>query len=135
MGPKATQGPYVWGKNGALFHDVTRLRLFAEEIWPEIGQRPTRWLLAPDPTGEAKHLAWTQADGQPSYVFVANTDGHGGVRNFNLPWPTPESRLELVLSTAMSVNDHDRVLIFGEKAYKLAYLAAGEGRVYRVVST
>ncbi|MFN2292283.1 MAG: hypothetical protein ACK2UC_13905, partial [Anaerolineae bacterium] len=133
LGPKATHGPYVWGKNGALFHDVTCLRLFAEEIWPEIRQRPTRWLIAPDPTGEAKHLAWTQAGDHPGYVFVANTDGHEGVRNFNLPCVAPQTRLELVFSTH-SGNDEDQVLGLGETAYKVHYLAADEGRVYRVVA-
>jgi len=133
LGPKATHGPYVWGKNGALFHDVTCLRLFAEEIWPEIRQRPTRWLIAPDPTGEAKHLAWTQAGDHPGYVFVANIDGHEGVRNFNLPCVAPQTRLELVFSTH-SGNDEDQVLGLGETAYKVHYLAADEGRVYRVVA-
>jgi hypothetical protein len=132
LGPKATNGPYVWGKNGALFHDVTRLRLFAEEIWPEIIHRPTRWLIAPDPTGEAKHLAWTQADSHPTYVFVANTNGHEGIQNCNLPRLAPATRLELVFSTK-PVGEDDRALRLGQKAYKLAYLAPDEGRAYRVV--
>ena len=133
LGPKATNGPYVWGKNGALFHDVTRLRLFAVKIWPEIRRRHTRWLIAPDPTGEAKHIAWTQADGQPDYVFVANTDGHEGIRNFNLPCVAPDTRLELVFSTAGPAGVDDQILTPGDKAYKVNYLAQDEGRVYRVV--
>ena len=135
QGPKATSGPYVWGKNGALFHDVTRLRLCAEEIWAEIRGRPTRWLIAPDATGEGKHMAWTQADDQPSYVFVVNTDGEKGIHNFNLP-RIPQvvagARLELVFSTAAWACEADRMLTPGEKAYKVTSLEAGEGRVYRV---
>ncbi len=135
QGPKATGGPYVWGRNGALFHDVTRLRLCAEEILPEIQGRPTRWLLAPDATGEGKHLAWTQADGEPDYVFVANTDGEERIDNFNLPrFPHvgPGARLEVVFSTAQQVAKADQVLPLGYKGYKITSLEPGEGRVYRV---
>jgi hypothetical protein len=135
QGPKATSGPYVWGKNGALFHDVTRLRLCAEGIWPEIRGRPTRWLIAPDPTGEGKHMAWTQADGHPDHVFVANTDGTKGMDNVNLPRIPDVERgatLELVFSTADWINEADRLLAPGEKAYKITSLEAGEGRIYRV---
>ena len=135
QGPKATSGPYVWGKNGALFHDVTRLRLCAEGIWGEIRGRPTRWLIAPDPTGEGKHMAWTQADGQADYVFVANTDGGKGIYNFNLPLlpqVEPEARLELVFSTADRGCEADKTLTPGDKAYKVMSLEAGEGRVYHV---
>ena len=41
-GPKATHGPYVWGKNGALFHDITRLRLYADGVLTSIAGRPLR---------------------------------------------------------------------------------------------
>jgi hypothetical protein len=135
QGPKATDGPYVWGKNGALFHDVTRLRLFAEDIWADVDCRPTRWLIAPDPTGEAKHIAWTQADGQPGYVFVANTDGERGITNFNLPRiprAGPDARLELVFSTAEQGHEDDQILTSNGQAYKVMALGPGEGRVYRV---
>jgi hypothetical protein len=135
QGPKATSGPYIWGKNGALFHDVTRLRLCAEEILPEIGGRPTRWLIAPDVTGEGKHLAWTQRDGEPEYVFVANTDGEQGIENFNLPRIPhlgPEAQLEFFFSTAQQACEADRLLTLGYKAYRVTSLEPGEGRVYRV---
>lgn len=32
-GPKATRGPYRFGRNGHLFHNITRIRLFAEELF------------------------------------------------------------------------------------------------------
>jgi hypothetical protein len=135
QGPKATVGPYVWGKNGALFHDVTRLRLCAEKVLPEIRGRPTRWLIAPDPTAEGKHLAWTQADGEPTYVFVANTDGEKGIDNVNLP-SIPQAGsgtwLEFLFSTTEQVCEADRILQLGYKAYKITRLEPGEGRLYRV---
>jgi hypothetical protein len=135
QGPKATAGPYVWGRNGALFHDVTRLRLCAEEILPEIQGRPTRWLIAPDATGEGKHLAWTQADGKPDYVFVANTDSEKGIDNFDLPTmpgAEPDAQLELVFSTARQVPAADQLLPSGDKAYRVTALEPGEGRLYRI---
>jgi hypothetical protein len=137
QGPKATAGPYIWGRNGALFHDITRLRLCAEEIMPEIQGRPTAWLIAPDATAEAKHLAWTQADGEPAYAFVANTDSREGIHNFNLPRMPglgPNPRLELVFSTTGQVPGADEILEGGDKAHKITSLAPGEGRIYRVTS-
>ncbi len=135
QGPKATIGPYVWGNNGALFHDITRLRLCAEEIWPEIRGRPTRWLIAPDATGEGQHLAWTQADAVPDYLFMANTDGERRIDNFNLPrlpLVEPGARLECFFSTAPQACEADRVLAFAYQGYRVTSLEPGEGRVYRV---
>ena len=36
-GPKATHGPYFWGRNGHLFSTVTRLRRYADAIDAEFG--------------------------------------------------------------------------------------------------
>ena len=80
-------------------------------------------------------MAWTQADGQADYVFVANTDGGKGIYNFNLPLlpqVEPEARLELVFSTADRGCEADKTLTPGDKAYKVMSLEAGEGRVYHV---
>ena len=84
-GPKATRGPYVWGRNGALFGGVSRLRHYGDAIYSQIRGCPTRWLIHPDATGAQKHIAWTQKHSRPDYVFVANTDTEHDVRNFNIP--------------------------------------------------
>jgi hypothetical protein len=105
-GPKATTGPYLFGRNGHLFHNLTRIRLFAEELLPQIRGCPVRWLRAPDPTGSDRFLAWTVepgggagkatgagggvtpgARGAGPLLFVANTDTGEAVENFNVPWP------------------------------------------------
>jgi hypothetical protein len=134
-GPKATSGPYRWGRNGRLFHQVTRLRLYAEQILEGIQGRPTRWLIAPDATGENKLIAWTQRDGRPQYVFVANTDTGNGIHNFSLP-RIPNvgdaERLALDFSTAGRVSDADSILTFNGRGYTVMQLAPGEGRVYRL---
>jgi hypothetical protein len=135
-GPKATRGPYVWGKNGALYHDVTRLRLYAEGILDEIRGRPTRWLIPPDPAREGRHLAWTQGDGSAEYVLVANTDTEKAIENVNvprIPGLEEEAHLSLEFSTARRPPAGDRHLTLGGKGYKLTKVGPGEGRVYRVV--
>jgi hypothetical protein len=136
-GPKATSGPYVWGRNGALFSNLTRIRLYADRILPAIGGRPTRWLIPPDATGLNLYFAWTQGDSLPDYVFVANTDTERGVENINIPAIPGLCRdecLALELSTAGSFAESEACLPFVGKAYKISHLAPGEGRAYRVVS-
>ena len=134
-GPKATGGPYLWGRNGALFHRVSRLRRYADPIYSQIRGCPTRWLIHPDATAAQKHIAWTQKDTRPDYLFVANTDTEHDVRNFNVPRIPGLGRaeaLEFEFSTAEHVSDQDRILKSASKGYKVAALAAREGRVYRV---
>jgi hypothetical protein len=134
-GPKATSGPYRWGTNGAQFQALTRLRLYAEAIWPQIVGRHTRWLIPPDATAEAKHIAWTQRDGKAAFVFVANTDTYRAVHNFNLPEIpdlTPTTALTLEFSTANRVLEGDRLLSDRGYGYKISEVGPGEGRVYRV---
>ena len=133
-GPKATAGPYRWGRNGALFHRAIRLRLYAEGILAQIRGRPTRWLISPDATGENKHIAWTQGDGRPDYVFVANTDGEHRIENFNIPriaGTAGDIGLVAEFSTASHIPESDRCLTLQGKGYKVMQLAPSEGRVYR----
>jgi hypothetical protein len=142
-GPKATQGPYVWGANGHLFNAVTRLRLYADALWPQLAGRPVRWLIPPDAMAQNKVLAWTQADvprtDAPAYVFLANTDIEHPVVRFGLPFgdtPPGGSTLPLALvadfTTQMNIPAPDRTLPFNGVHYWVSYLAPGEGRVYRV---
>ena len=115
-GPKATKGPYRFGRNGHLFHNLTRIRLAAEDLLPEIAGGIVEWLRAPDPTGSDRFLAWRIRPGAEagagskrgaeagagapaenagglrnaagaSLLFVANTDTAEAVHNFNVPWP------------------------------------------------
>jgi hypothetical protein len=133
-GPKATAGPYRWGRNGALFHSVTRLRLYAEGIFAQIRGRSSRWLIPPDATGENKHIVWTQGDGRADYVFVANTDAEHPIQNLNIPHTADmarEVRLVAEFSTAGSIPESDRFLGLHGKGYKVMHLSPSEGRVYR----
>lgn len=135
-GPKATSGPYVWGRNGLQFHAVTRLRLYVDQMFHQIKGRPSQWLIPPDPSGENRHIAWTQKDGKADYVFVANTDTERGLYNFNVPRIPNldgDELLEVDFSTTDPIPERDRRLTFQGKGYRVTNLAAGEGRVYRVV--
>ncbi|MGD8738461.1 MAG: hypothetical protein PVJ85_17060 [Anaerolineae bacterium] len=134
-GPKATHGPYIWGKNGALFHDITRLRLYADRVVPHIAGQAIRWLIHPDPTGLQHHVAWTQRS-RPQYVIVANTDPRQAVDNFNLPAIPglgPDPALALDFSTAGERVGTDPLPLPGIGGFKVQHLGPGEGRVYRVV--
>jgi hypothetical protein len=138
VGPKATSGPYIWGQNGALFHSVTRLRLYAEGIFAQIRGRPTRWLILPDATGEQKHIAWTQGDGKPDYVFVVNTDAVHDIQNVKVPCTADAAgavRLVADFSTAGNIPESDRCLELQGKGFSVRHLAPSEGRVYRCSTT
>lgn len=133
-GHKARSGDYIWGQNGALFHHLTRMKLYVDEYFEHLRQRPTRWLLPPDPTGYSKVIAWTQADGQPDFLFVANLDVDAPSAYFAVPMIpglAPDVPLVLDFSTTSHVPPLDHELRFNGKHYKIQSLAAGEGRIYR----
>lgn len=130
-GPKATHGPYMWGKNGRLYHHLSRMRLYLDTIWPLIAARPTRWLIAPDAAGYTKIVAWTQRD-EPELVFVVNTDPQQAVGRFGLPLLPGKPELICQFSTLTAVAELDQILSGNGKHYRLERLAAGEGRVYRL---
>jgi hypothetical protein len=69
---KVTHGPYEWGQNAEQFAAIGRIRAFAEQIWPEIVGKETRWLAAP---GSGNYLAWTHVE-DTGYVFAASMTGH-----------------------------------------------------------
>jgi len=137
-GPGATRGPYVWGTNRDLFRDVTRLRLYAEEVLPRIRHQGTAWLIHPDPTAQNPVLAWTQRagqDGMPRYLFLANTDTARPVGGFAvpaIPGLDPRHPVLLDFSTANEVAGDDRALEFNGFHYRVECLAPGEGRAYRL---
>lgn len=111
-GPNATHGPYQWGRNGALFHRLTRLRRFADEMLPKIREEKIEWLMPPSAHAPHPVVAWTAG----GYVFLVNLDREAA-------YPVPDSgglgTLEALFSTH-------------SEAVETAELAAGEGRVYRV---
>jgi hypothetical protein len=134
FGPRATHGPYVWGKNGFLYSTITRMKFYLDSIWPNLKGRPTRWLIPPDATAANKVIAWTQQGEAPDYVFVVNTDGEQDAVRFALPYMDNNVLLICEFSTSSSVLEADKHLAFNGKHYKVTRLAQGEGRVYRTKS-
>ena len=130
-GPKATQGPYVWGRNGVLFGAITRMYRLSDAIWRFIAGQPTRWLIAPDATGENPIMAWTQLAAAPTHVFIVNTSATKTLTQLAIPQLAPTARLSCVFSTHTSVLEA-APLTFNGKQHQVPKLAAGEGRVYRV---
>jgi hypothetical protein len=134
-GPKATHGPYVWGRNTGLFNKISAIRRFADSIWRSIEGRPTLWLIPPEPTAHNKVIAWTQAD-TPEWVFVGNTDIQQSTGRFGLPLlsddsPGPELNLAFCTEPAILLPG-DQNPAFNGKHFQIAQLGPGEGRVYRV---
>lgn len=133
-GPKATKGPYVWGKNSALFDDIVRMRLYLDSIFPQISGKQSRWLNPPDPTLADRFFAWTHEQGTPTRVFVVNGDPVERSPRFTLPRLETEGRLELEFSTHTSPPTSDMSLACGPCGYRISSLAPGEARAYRLTN-
>jgi hypothetical protein len=121
-GPKGTKGPYQWGRNSQLYQALARQKHFANQFGSRIADARTRWLIAPDPTGKAKAIAWTQ-EADPAFVFVANLDTANPVE---IDLSLPEGEWAYVFST------HEEVLPVAqsyENRLDWTALGAGEGRV------
>jgi hypothetical protein len=96
-GPKATHGPYQWGKNGMLFQRLLQIRQLADELLPKIAHTSTKWLLTPDVDAAIPVAAWTQAD-DPHYLFVVNLSGSKTAEELTIPLPA-RKQIQLVFSS------------------------------------
>ena len=130
-GEKATKGPYVFGKNGQLYHRLSRLRFAAEQLLPQIVNSDTQWLLPPDATAATRVIAWTQSP-KPHYLFVVNLDVDEPAVNIKIPKIRGYEKAappRLHFSTHQEKVQLD-ALFFNGKQYQIDGLEAGEGRVY-----
>ncbi len=125
---------YLWGDNRELFARVTAIRQYAERVLPEIGGTTTRWLVPPDATTLRGTAVWTQAGPDPSRVFAANYDLEAGSGYFGIPGLPADVALELEFSTHGDVDAGDHRLTSNGFFHRLANLAPGEGRAYRVAT-
>lgn len=135
-GEKATTGPYVWGKNGKLFHHLSRIRLFAEALLPGIHSANTCWLRPPDPTGHHKLIAWTQ-EKDPRYLFVANLDTSQPLINQKIPFNQTQIqkvKATLDFSTKGPVGAPPP-LVYNGKHWQIDRIEAGEARVYKLTQS
>lgn len=130
-GPKATHGPYVWGKNTALFSRLERIKLYFEKLWPRLHGQSIRWLIAPDATGVNPLIAWTQQP-IPKIVFLVNSSLHQAVTCFGLPTCDLTAPLVCEFTTADSLPETDRLLMSNGLYYPVSRLESAEGRAYRL---
>jgi len=128
-GPKATHGPYVWGRNGAFYRTVTRLKRYVDgmDYDGQVRGRPTRWLLPPDATAGGSVIAWIP-EGAGRHLFVANLDTERGVRSRGIPGLDADSVWDVDFST--EEGEGWEALRHNGVFHRLTGLGPGEGRVY-----
>jgi len=110
-GAKATRHPYVWGENGELFYQLSRIRVVAAQILPKIFGKPIKWLTPPDESAKRKWVAWEVEQ----YVFLVNFDLENQVKITDIE---DFESLKLLFST------------FEEEIEEMQFLQVGEGRIY-----
>lgn len=76
-GPKATDGPFRFGRNGYLFYRISRIRLFAEETLPRVRAATVRWLSPPDATAGRSCTAWALEMGADTDAVDRSSGGRG----------------------------------------------------------
>lgn len=106
QGPKATKGPYQWGKNMDLYQRLVRQKEMSNQLNDVIQASETRWLLPPDPSGNQTIIAWEAG----FHRFIANL-------NVEQAQSVPKSLSQscaLVFSTHRRVEEEEINLLPGE---------------------
>ncbi|MEL7421433.1 MAG: hypothetical protein AAFN81_00495 [Bacteroidota bacterium] len=130
-GPKATRGPYIWGKNGGLFQNLQRIRLFGEQYWPQLKDTQTKWLIAPDSSAQQLLIAWTQED-EAEILFMVNLGTEEATLNTNSLDPNDQARWELeglFSSTQVEFAENGH---WSSQGSQVSTLAGGECRAYKI---
>lgn len=135
-GPKATNGPYHWGRNSQLFQKLNRIKLFADKILKQIGNQTTYWLLPPDPTAGNRIVAWTQA-AEPAFLFVCNLAPEQTRSNIKIPRANQiplNASAHLTFSTSEQNPYLGQQLASSQHWLQLPILEAGECQCYSISS-
>ncbi|MFT6938464.1 MAG: hypothetical protein ACJA1N_002771 [Saprospiraceae bacterium] len=132
-GEKVTEGNYVWGKNGSLYHRLLQIQLYSDKIWEIIQSKSVQWLIYPDATGYGKVIAWTQSN-HPTHVFIANTDSENAIVNFAIPAikGIENTHFKFDFSTAYCVTKINELPFYNGRHYNIFRLEKGECRVYLI---
>ncbi|MEL6276209.1 MAG: hypothetical protein AAFU03_14000, partial [Bacteroidota bacterium] len=130
-GPKATQGPYQWGKNTQQFFQFQRIFQRAGVLLSQLGDGTT-WKLPPDPTGGRSHFAWMRSSGSIQYLFIVNF-GQKSINNTHLPIASEEiTSVQIIFSTHELETRVDRTVAYGEMSLFLDFIGAGEGLILEI---
>lgn len=130
-GEKATQGNYVFGKNGQLFSNLNRIKIYADKHLKINKNRSVRWLLPPDATGFRKIIVWTQVE-KPQFVYIVNLDTKSKATYLKIPQFGIRKDLSFDFSTVNYEPIEDKTLTFNGINYHLDKILAGECRVYKI---
>ncbi|MCB0631296.1 MAG: hypothetical protein R2824_32655 [Saprospiraceae bacterium] len=129
QGDKATHGPYVWGGNYELFSRLQRIRLQADQMWPQIESRQVEWLIYPNPAGTHFVIAWRIID--TPYLLVANLNTKKRMLNVKISLRNSEKNdFRMIFSTHEAVSKRHQKLLHNGKHLQISSLLPGEGRIY-----
>jgi hypothetical protein len=141
-GPKATHGPYIWGKNEALFSRLNNIKKYSDSILKNIQNADCQWLILPDAKGENKIIVWTQKE-NPQYVFVANLDILQNIEEVKINIPpssrdkTPQyaERFKQIIFDFSTLEDEVEAenCFIKDTYFIIKDIKAGEGRAYKIV--
>jgi len=130
-GEKSTNGKYLFGKNGQLFSNLTRLKIYADQHLKINTNSSVRWLLPPDATGFKKIIAWTQSN-HPQFVYIINLDTENKATYLKIPQFGITKDLSFNFSTVNYKPIKDKTLAYNGINYHLETMLAGECRVYKI---
>lgn len=124
-GPKATDGPFRFGKNGYLFYRISRMRLFREALGPEFSRGEVEWVVPPDATAGDPVFAWKVTGESGELLFVLNSSPERTATNVRVP-PRGKRTARLLFSTEQwrDLKEGDRQGLW------INELAPSEGQVY-----
>ncbi|MEL7249751.1 MAG: hypothetical protein AAFO03_15085, partial [Bacteroidota bacterium] len=130
-GPKATRGPYIWGQNGELFHNLQRIRLFGEQYWPQLKDTQTTWLIAPNPGAQQLLIAWTQK-GKAEMLFMVNLGTEAATLHTHLLNPDDQAQWELEGIFSSTQVEFAEKGHWSPEGLKVSTLSGGECRAYKI---
>ncbi len=119
-GPKGTQGPYHWGGNLQLHHNLVRQRQLAALLGDLDALGAFEWIYRPDSAGVRKFIAWRLGQ----HLFVVNLDTERA--NTDIHMADLSRDFEILFSTLGDENVTNRI-----KDGNLT-LNEGEGMLLRI---
>ncbi|MEO0788481.1 MAG: hypothetical protein AAFY36_07470 [Bacteroidota bacterium] len=123
-GPKSRHGPYKWGGNSQLFHQLDRLHQFVSSNWSNIEGKPTKWLIPPNPSSGYALLVWHIGERYLCMVnFGEEAAGYQGVLS-------PYISGSWAMAHSLSGNSFSNLEVSHHGQISLPMIEGGEGVVW-----